>query len=135
VLSFFSSNEPWKTYINNGNFVLQQLQPGAVLQLSSNVSVTAAAVPHRAEFSDAVGYYIKVSLWCLAGALQFVHVGRFVCAMLLMKATTRSAAEEEDVILQEAKSIGRFGGGSCLFLPRFVEHRADANKPVIHASR
>ncbi|KAF6258186.1 beta-lactamase-like protein [Scenedesmus sp. NREL 46B-D3] len=59
VLSFFSSNEPWKTYIRNGNFVLKQLQPGVELRLSDTVSVAAAAVPHRAEFSDAVGYYIR----------------------------------------------------------------------------
>ncbi|WIA40540.1 hypothetical protein OEZ86_013885 [Tetradesmus obliquus] len=61
VLSFFSSNEPWRTYISNGNFLLRQLQPGAALQLSEHVSVTPAAVPHRAEFSDAVGFYIKGS--------------------------------------------------------------------------
>lgn len=61
MLSFFSSNEPWRTYISNGNFLLRQLQPGAALQLSEHVSVTPAAVPHRAEFSNAVGFYIKVS--------------------------------------------------------------------------
>jgi hypothetical protein len=62
ALSFFSSNEPWRTYIANGNFVLRQLQPRTALQLSDSVTVTAAAVPHRAEFSDAVGYYIKASV-------------------------------------------------------------------------
>jgi hypothetical protein len=60
VLHFFSSNEPWRTYTHNGNFEFRQLQPGVELRLSEAVSVTAAAVPHRAEFSDAVGYYIKV---------------------------------------------------------------------------
>jgi hypothetical protein len=60
VLHFFNSNEPWKTYTRNGNFEFRQLQPGVELRLSEAVSVTAAAVPHRSEFSDAVGYYIKV---------------------------------------------------------------------------
>jgi hypothetical protein len=71
VLHFFSSNEPWKTYTHNGNFVFRQLQPGLELRLSEAVSVTPAAVPHRAEFSDAVSYYIKVP--CSPAA---VHVRR-----------------------------------------------------------
>lgn len=60
VLRFFNSNEPWRTYLGNGNFLLQQITPGSDVQLSANVTVTPASVPHRAEFSDAVGYYVKV---------------------------------------------------------------------------
>jgi hypothetical protein len=72
VLHFFSSNEPWKTYTRNGNFEFRQLQPGVELRLSDAVSVTAAAVPHRAEFSDAVGYYIKVRGAAAAAHMAYV---------------------------------------------------------------
>jgi hypothetical protein len=36
------------------------LVPGQPLQLSEGLTVTPAAVPHRAEFSDAVGFFIQV---------------------------------------------------------------------------
>jgi hypothetical protein len=63
VCSFLSTNQPWKQYLQGGNFTLMPpLVPGEQLQLSGTVGVTPAAVPHRAEFSDAVGYYIKASL-------------------------------------------------------------------------
>lgn len=78
VLSFLTDNQPWSTYISNDNFKLQQLQPGTAVQLSDAISVTAVAVPHRAEFSDAVGFYVQVGHrhrpLTMAGSI--VHVRR-----------------------------------------------------------
>lgn len=65
VLDFLQTNQPWKQYLNKGgNFILMPaLVPGQKLQLSDALSVTPVAVPHRAEFSDAVGYYVHVRVW------------------------------------------------------------------------
>lgn len=60
VHDFLSSNQPWSTYIKNGNLQLQHLQPGLPVQLSAAVKAMVIVVPHRAEFSDAVGFYVEV---------------------------------------------------------------------------
>jgi hypothetical protein len=61
VCDFLAANQPWKQYLQGGNLTLMPpVVPGTPLQLSANLTVTAAAVPHRAEFSDAVGFYIQV---------------------------------------------------------------------------
>jgi pyrroloquinoline quinone biosynthesis protein B len=60
VIEFFKSNQPWQTYVANGNFKLHSLPPDVVLQLSENIAVRPVLVPHRAEFSNAVGYYVQV---------------------------------------------------------------------------
>lgn len=61
VCEFLLANQPWKQYLQGGNFTLMSpLIPGTPLQLSKSLTVTTAAVPHRAEFSDAVGFYIQV---------------------------------------------------------------------------
>jgi hypothetical protein len=62
VYDFLQTNQPWKQYLQGGNFTLMPaLVPGQKLQLSGTLSATPAAVPHRAEFSDAVGFYVQVS--------------------------------------------------------------------------
>lgn len=63
VCEFLLANQPWKQYVQGGNFTLMPpVVPGTPLQLSASLTVTAAAVPHRAEFSDAVGFYIQVGV-------------------------------------------------------------------------
>ncbi|CAF1168285.1 unnamed protein product [Adineta ricciae] len=59
VCQFFRNNQPWSTYIEIGNFVLNPLVPQVEVQLSSNLHIRSQLVPHRAEFSDAVGYFIR----------------------------------------------------------------------------
>eukprot|EP00775_Hariotina_reticulata_P006804 gene6804-7020_t len=59
VTDFFTHNQPWQTYLANGNFKLHSLRPDVLLQLSDNIAVRPVLVPHRAEFSNAVGYYVK----------------------------------------------------------------------------
>lgn len=61
VCDFLRANQPWKQYLQGGNYELMPpLVPGQQVQLSSALSVVPAAVPHRAEFSDAVGFYVLV---------------------------------------------------------------------------
>lgn len=59
VCDFFRKNQPWSTYIEIGNFILNPLQPQQELQLSSDLFIKPQLVPHRAEFSDAVGYFVR----------------------------------------------------------------------------
>ncbi|UJR15133.1 hypothetical protein I4U23_002098 [Adineta vaga] len=62
VCQFFQTNQPWSTYIQIGNFVLNPLVPQTEIQLSSDLFLKSQLIPHRAEFSDAVGYFIRGSL-------------------------------------------------------------------------
>jgi len=59
VCQFFRQNQPWLTYIQNGNFILNPILPLTELELSSNLSIKSLLVPHRAEFSDTVGYFVR----------------------------------------------------------------------------
>jgi len=69
VCSFLSTNQPWKQYLQGGNFSLMPaLVSGQKLQLSDSLSIIPAAVPHRAEFSDAVGFYVQVRVCTLVAA-------------------------------------------------------------------
>ncbi|CAF1029553.1 unnamed protein product [Adineta steineri] len=59
VCQFFRTNQPWRTYIEIGNFILNPIIPQTEIQLSSNLFIKPQLVPHRAEFSDAVGYFVR----------------------------------------------------------------------------
>ncbi|CAF1300867.1 unnamed protein product [Rotaria sordida] len=59
VCQFFQSNQPWSTYIQIGNFLINPLLPQTEIQLSTNLFIKSQLVPHRAEFSDTVGYFIR----------------------------------------------------------------------------
>lgn len=59
VCQFFRQNQPWSTYIQIGNFQLHSLEPGRDLQLTPNITLRSQLVPHRAEFSDTVGYFLQ----------------------------------------------------------------------------
>ena len=59
VCQFFRQNQPWSTYIQIGNFQLQPLEPRKDLQLTPNITLQSQLVPHRAEFSDTVGYFLQ----------------------------------------------------------------------------
>lgn len=59
LCQFFRTNQPWSTYIQIGNFLLNPILPQNEIQLSSNLFIQAQLVPHRAEFSDTVGYFVR----------------------------------------------------------------------------
>ncbi|CAF1584058.1 unnamed protein product [Didymodactylos carnosus] len=59
VCQFFGRNEPWTSFINQGNFQMQPIEPDRMIKLSENVSIKPLLVPHRGEYSDTVAYYVK----------------------------------------------------------------------------
>ena len=56
---FLQGNGPWSQLVALENVVLRTVEPDSTLRLSDGLSVTALAVPHRAEFSDTVAYLIR----------------------------------------------------------------------------
>ncbi|CAF3460726.1 unnamed protein product [Rotaria socialis] len=59
VCQFFRNNQPWSTYIEIGNFQLNPILPQDEIQLSANLFIKSQIVPHRAEFSNTVAYFIR----------------------------------------------------------------------------
>jgi pyrroloquinoline quinone biosynthesis protein B len=55
---YLGSNGPWSQLVSYGNIVLKPLTEG-VAQSIGSVRVTAFRVPHREEYSEAVGYRIE----------------------------------------------------------------------------
>lgn len=49
---------PWSLLVEAGHVELVEVEPGASLELSPRVRAEALPVPHRAEFSDTVGWRI-----------------------------------------------------------------------------
>jgi len=58
VLGFLGENEPWATLFTNGNLVPVALDDAAATL--GEVTVSTVPVPHRAEFTETVGYSIAI---------------------------------------------------------------------------
>jgi pyrroloquinoline quinone biosynthesis protein B len=58
LLEFLRANAPWRQLVAQGNVAPCALAPGEWLALSPGLSVQPVAVPHRAEWSDTVGYVV-----------------------------------------------------------------------------
>ncbi len=58
MLTFLSSNQPWKQLIDLNNIDLQLLQSDKAVHLSEALDVIPILVPHRDELSETVGYKI-----------------------------------------------------------------------------
>ena len=56
---FLCNNGPWDMLVNNGNIKIQELFNGKEVILNESLSVTPILVPHRDEYSETVGYFIK----------------------------------------------------------------------------
>ncbi|MEM9374517.1 MAG: MBL fold metallo-hydrolase, partial [Planctomycetota bacterium] len=56
--AFIEDNGPWSLLVELENIGLRDLTAGAAVRLSERVSVTPIEVPHRAEFSETVGFVI-----------------------------------------------------------------------------
>ena len=64
MLAFLRDNGPWSQLVDLGNVELRPVEPGEgapgeAVELGEGVSVAALRVPHREEFSDAVGYVVR----------------------------------------------------------------------------
>ena len=59
MIAFLGSHAPWKQLVEIGNIQLRQVQPRVPVTCTPNLSIAPVSVPHRAEFSDTVGYLIR----------------------------------------------------------------------------
>jgi len=59
MLEFLAKNGPWNQLLKLQNIVLNGLENGVPRTLDNGVKVEPILVPHRDEFSETVGYYIK----------------------------------------------------------------------------
>ncbi|MBT8222432.1 MAG: MBL fold metallo-hydrolase, partial [Eudoraea sp.] len=57
--SFLEQNGPWDQLLSLGNIVLRELQNEQAVVLNDRLRVTPIVVPHRDEYSEAVGYTIS----------------------------------------------------------------------------
>lgn len=57
--SFLRSNGPWSQLAALNNIELKQMKSDSVVELSSNIKVTALQVPHRDEYSETAGFIIQ----------------------------------------------------------------------------
>lgn len=58
---FLQNNGPWNQLVSLKNIRLLKLKADSTIWLSDNISVTPLLVPHRDEFSEAVGYSIRIN--------------------------------------------------------------------------
>jgi len=57
--SFLSDNRPWKDLVKRKNITLRLLENERTLTLSQNLSLKSFLVPHRAEYSETIGFKIN----------------------------------------------------------------------------
>lgn len=57
--SYLSQNGPWSLLVDLENIVLRRLEPGVAVALADDLRITPFEVPHRAEFTDTVGFHIQ----------------------------------------------------------------------------
>jgi len=59
--NFLTNNGPWSQLVDLNNITLNGLVPDSIIQLSPSIQVIPFSVPHRDEFSETVGYQIKIN--------------------------------------------------------------------------
>lgn len=58
MAEFLNSNGPWDLLVRLKNIEIRQLSDSVSVQLNEQVSITPFLVPHRAEYTETVGYRI-----------------------------------------------------------------------------
>ena len=61
MTAFLRDNAPWSQLVTLDNIVLREVEPGAQMKLSERITVAAMDVPHRAEYTRAVGFQIRTT--------------------------------------------------------------------------
>lgn len=56
---YLENNGPWSQLVELNNIKLKDLQHQNAVQLTENLAVTPFLVPHRDEFTETIGYFIK----------------------------------------------------------------------------
>ncbi len=59
--NFIKTNAPWDQLVKIENIKLKLLRNDSAIELNQRISVTPFLVPHRDEYSETVGYKIKVN--------------------------------------------------------------------------
>lgn len=59
LATFLRKNGPWSQLVNLKNIEIIEAQDNEPIQLTTKISVTAFAVPHRDEFSETAGFRIQ----------------------------------------------------------------------------
>ena len=59
--SFLEKNGPWSQLVELENITLSKLKSDSIINLNRNVKITPLLVPHRDEFSETIGYKIKIN--------------------------------------------------------------------------
>lgn len=59
MADFLARNAPWRQFIEHGNIVVQPIAAATPLHLTPQISLSAQAVPHRAEWSDTFAFTIS----------------------------------------------------------------------------
>ncbi|MCB0663222.1 MAG: pyrroloquinoline quinone biosynthesis protein PqqB [Saprospiraceae bacterium] len=59
MVDFLKNNGPWSQLVSLENIVLQPLAANSPVALEEGITVTPILVPHRDEFSETVGYWVK----------------------------------------------------------------------------
>jgi len=59
MTAFLRDNGPWSLLVDLEHIELHELEPGTAVRLGPDLEVTAFSVPHRAEFTDTVGFHIR----------------------------------------------------------------------------
>ncbi len=59
MAALLEANAPWSLLVKLENIVLHRLEADAAHALAPDLTITAIAVPHRAEFTDTYGFVIR----------------------------------------------------------------------------
>jgi pyrroloquinoline quinone biosynthesis protein B len=59
MASFLEGNGPWSQLVEIGNIALRELAPGRSVELGQGVSVEPLRVPHRDEYADTLGFFVR----------------------------------------------------------------------------
>ncbi len=61
MFDFIKTNGPWSQLVTLNNIELRKLKADSIIHLNERISVQPLLVPHRDEFSETVGYLIKIN--------------------------------------------------------------------------
>lgn len=61
MYDFLKSNGPWSQLVAVKNIELKKMTADSIVQLNERISVQPLLVPHRDEFSETVGFLIKIN--------------------------------------------------------------------------
>ena len=56
---FLSTNGPWDQLVKLKNIAIQPIRDDSLVNLNESLSVTPLQVPHRDEYTETVGYYVR----------------------------------------------------------------------------